>query len=101
MQFGPGFIADFGSAEGVARLVSRQEVAWIAWLHILAFDQVVGLAIFRENMRRHYVPIPLQSALLLLTLMFGPLGYLAFQLTRISRLGTGAFGPDAEYAAER
>ena len=45
MQVGPGFIADFGTAEGVARLLARQEIAWIAWLHILAFDQVIGLII--------------------------------------------------------
>jgi hypothetical protein len=101
MQLGPGFIADFGSAEGVARLLARQEIAWIAWLHILAFDQVIGLAIYRENMRRRYVPMPLQSALLFLTLLFGPLGYLAFVLVRVARLGSRAFGPDEEQPVER
>src|SRR4030095_10394339 len=89
------FIADFGSAEGVARLLARQEIAWVAWLHILAFDQVMGLLIYRENMQRRYVPIPVQSALLFLTLMFGPLGYLAFVAIRVERLGTGAFGDSA------
>ncbi len=101
MQVGPGFIADFGTAEGVARLLARQEIAWIAWLHILAFDQVIGLIIYRENMRRRHVPILVQSALLFLTLMFGPLGYLAFVLVRVARLGTGAFGPDENLPAER
>jgi hypothetical protein len=96
MEMGPGFIADFGSAEGVARLLARREIAWIAWLHILAFDQVVALLIYRENMRRRYVPIPMQSALLVLTLMFGPLGYLAFVAIRVARLGTRAFGDDQE-----
>ncbi|MBI2189510.1 MAG: DUF4281 domain-containing protein [Acidobacteria bacterium] len=94
MQFGPGFIADFGTAEGVARLLARQEIARVAWLHILAFDQVIGLLIYRENMRRRYVPVPVQSALLLLTLMFGPLGYLAFAAIRVARLGVRAFGED-------
>jgi hypothetical protein len=92
MESGPGFIADFGSAEGVARLLARQEIAWVAWLHILAFDQVVALLIYRENMRRRYVPLPVQSAVLFLTLMFGPLGYLAFTLIRVARVGSGAFG---------
>lgn len=96
MQFGPGFIVDFGSAEGVARLLARQEIAWVAWLHILAFDQVIALAIYRENMRRRYVPMPVQSALLFLTLMFGPLGYLAFLVVRVARLGSRAFGGDEE-----
>ena len=100
MEFGPGFIADFGTPEGVARLLSREQVAWIAWLHILAFDQVIGLAIYRENMDRRYVPLPAQSVLLFLTLMFGPLGYLAFVVIRVGRLGTLAFAPD-EPAEER
>jgi hypothetical protein len=100
MQFGPGFIADFMTAEGVARLLARQEIAWIAWLHILAFDQVIGLLIYRENMRRRYVPLPVQSALLFLTLMFGPLGYLAFAVIRVARLGPRAFGEDDDSARE-
>jgi hypothetical protein len=94
MESGPGFIVDFGSAEGVARLLARQEIAWVAWLHILAFDQVMGLLIYRENMRGRYVPVPVQSVLLFLTLMFGPLGYLAFAAIRTARLGTRAFGGD-------
>ena len=96
MEYGPGFIADFGTAEGVARLLARQDIAWIAWLHILAFDQVIALAIYRENVRHRYVPVPVQSALLFLTLMFGPLGYLAFVLIRVARLGTRAFGGGEE-----
>jgi hypothetical protein len=101
MELGPGFVADFGTAEGVARLLARQEIAWIAWLHILAFDQVIGLLIYRENMRRRYVPIPVQSLLLFLTLMFGPLGFLAFAALRVARLGTAAFGADEDIARER
>jgi hypothetical protein len=100
MELGPGFIADFGTAERVARLLARQEIAWVAWLHILAFDQVIGLLIYRENMRRRYVPVPVQSVLLFLTLMFGPLGYLAFVTIRVARLGTRAFGGDEEAPAE-
>jgi hypothetical protein len=98
-ELGPGFIADFGTAEGVARLLARQEIAWVAWLHILAFDQVIALLMYRENMQRRYVPVAVQSALLLLTLMFGPLGYLAFVTIRVARLGTRAFGADPHLPA--
>ena len=100
MQFGLGFIGDFGSAEGVARLLARREIAWVAWLHILAFDQVIALQIYRENMRRRYVPLPMQSALLFLTMMFGPLGYLAFAAIRVARRGAGAFDADEDGARE-
>ncbi len=100
MQFGPGFIADFGTADGVARLLARREIAWVAWLHILAFDQVIGLLIYHENMRRRYVPLPVQSALLFLTLMFGPLGYITFAAIRVARLGARAFSADEDGARE-
>ena len=100
MEHGLGFIGDFGSAEGVARLLARPEIAWVAWLHILAFDQVIALAIYRENVRCRYVPVPVQSALLFLTLMFGPLGYLAFVLIRVTRLGTRAFSGGEEGSVE-
>ena len=100
MQFGPGFIADFGTADGVARLLARREIAWVAWLHILAFDQVIGLLIYRENMRQRYVPVPVQSALLFLTLMFGPLGYITFAAIRVARLGTRAFSAAEDGARE-
>jgi hypothetical protein len=99
-QFGPGFISDFGSANGVTRLLARPEIALVAWLHILTFDQVIGITIYRENMRRRYVPMPVQSALLFLTLMFGPLGYLTFVVIRVARRGTGAFGSDEDVRAQ-
>ena len=58
MGTGLGVMKDFGTAEGVTRLLTRQEVALVAWIHILAFDQLVGLFIYRENMERRYVPLP-------------------------------------------
>lgn len=99
MERGPGFIADFGSVDGVTRLLAQPQVAIVAWIHILAFDQAIGLWIYRENMRHRYVPLPVQSAILFLTLMFGPLGYLAFALIRVGRKGTGAFRDDVESRA--
>ena len=94
MERGPGFMADFGTDVGVARLLAQEEIAWVAWLHILAFDQVIGIWIYRENMRRRFVPIPVQSLLLFLTLMLGPLGYLAWTLIRVGKLGGRAFGDE-------
>jgi hypothetical protein len=98
MKSGLGFVADFGSIEGVRRLLADPDIAVVAWIHILAFDQAIGLWIYRENMRHHYVPLPLQSAILFLTLMFGPLGYLTFTLVRVTRMGSGAFRSEGEPA---
>jgi hypothetical protein len=79
---GPGIIRDFGNADGVANLLARRDVALIAWIHILAFDQVVGVLIYRDNMSHRYLPIFGQSLVLVLTFLFGPVGYLAYSAAR-------------------
>ena len=85
-ELGPGMMRDFGSAPGVIRLLADPDVALVAWIHLLAFDQAVAVAIYRDNMRRRYVPLPVQSILLFLTLMFGPVGFLSYLALRgISR----------------
>jgi len=101
LEMGPGFMADFGSAEGVLALLATGPVALVAWIHILAFDQVVGVLIFRDNMRGRFVPLPVQSVLLLATLMLGPLGFLTYWAIRSVRRGSArvAWG-DAEQGAE-
>jgi hypothetical protein len=97
MQAGPGIMADFGSAEGVLRLLQTPDVALIAWIHILAFDQVVGMVIYRDNMAHRYVPIPVQSVILAATLMFGPVGFLMYYVLRAwSRGRRAAHGQPAE-----
>lgn len=84
-ELGPGLMREFGTADGVLRILALEPVALVAWIHILAFDQVVGLLIYRDNMRHRYVPLPVQSAILALTLMFGPVGFLAYWLARMMR----------------
>jgi hypothetical protein len=87
-QSGMGFMRDFGDAEGVTRLLARQEIALVAWIHILAFDQLVGLFIYRDNMHHRYVPIVAQSVILFFTFMLGPIGFLAYYVVRLARTGS-------------
>ena len=97
MRTGMGIMADFGTAEGVTRLLANPDIALVAWIHILAFDQLVGLMIYRENMQHRYVPLPVQSVLLLGTLMFGPVGFLTYYVLRAwSRSRRAAHGQPAE-----
>jgi hypothetical protein len=81
---GPGIILDFGKADGVANLLARRDVALIAWIHILVFDQVVGVMIYRDNMSQRYLPVVVQSLVLVLTFLFGPVGYLAYSLAKFT-----------------
>lgn len=90
VEGGLAVMRDFGTAEGVTRLLATQDVAMIAWIHILAFDQLVGVYIYRENMKHRYVSMPAQSVILFLTLMFGPAGFLTFYVLRWVRSGRPA-----------
>lgn len=82
---GLGFVRDFGSPEGVIRLLSLPDFALLVWLHILCFDQAVGHYVYRDNMAHRYVPLPVQSVLLFLILMFGPFGFLCYLAIRAFR----------------
>jgi len=85
---GLGFMREFGTAEGVARLLSNPDIAIVAWIHFLAFDQLVGIFIYRDNMHHRYVPIPVQSVILFFTFMLGPVGFLSYYLARAIRSGS-------------
>lgn len=82
---GPGIIGDFGSVGGVLGLLADPDVALIVWIHILVFDHLVGVFIYRDNMRERVVPLPVQSVVLFLTLMFGPAGFLLYYALRVAR----------------
>ncbi len=84
-ETGFGVIADFGSAEGVIELLANPNVALIVWIHMSALDHLVGVGIFRDNLRHNVVPIPIQSLLLVLTLLFGPIGFLTYWIVRVAR----------------
>lgn len=105
-EMGPGFMRDFGSAEGVLDLLATGPVALVAWIHILAFDHLVGVLIYRDNMRQRVVPVPMQSVILVATLMFGPVGFLTYWGVRIvrrrgSEVSWEAEEPEARPAADR
>lgn len=103
-EAGFGVVADFGSAEGVTRLLAEPDIALVAWIHILAFDHLVGVVIFRDNLRYRVVSLPVQSVILFLTLMFGPVGFLTYWLVRVGRsVGTdlGRAGGTGDSPAER
>lgn len=82
---GPRIVMKFGTATGVISLLSDADTALIAWIHILVFDQFVGLLIYRDNMRERLISVVLQSVILFLTLMFGPAGFLLYYLIRVAR----------------
>ena len=89
---GPGVMADFGNADGVMRLLTDGDVAMVVWIHILVFDHLVGVFVYRDNMMHKIVSMPVQSAILFLTLMFGPVGFLIYYSLRVMRGAGPAIG---------
>ena len=98
---GFGIMADFGSADGVLGLLQNEGIALVAWIHILVFDQVVAHLIYRDNMKHRFVPLPVQSVILFLTLMLGPLGFLSYWVIRVTRTRSlVAWGERADLPAD-
>jgi len=66
----------------VSRLFSDPWVLLAGWVHYLAFDLVVGARVARDAVERgvsRWLVVPC----LVLTLMFGPAGFLAYSIARI------------------
>lgn len=67
--------------ETIAPLLGTASGATISWVHFLAFDLFVGRWAYLEGRARDMNAL-ITSVLLLVILMFGPLGWLTFMLAR-------------------
>jgi hypothetical protein len=75
----------FDSLENVQKLFTAPWAALASWVHYLAFDLVMGARIAR-GMEEQGLPRWPLVALLPLTFMFGPAGYLAFEILKATNL---------------
>lgn len=69
------------SLSEMTTLFARESGATLVWVHFLAFDLFVGRWIFLDS-RRRTLPRPVLSVLLVVTLLFGPVGFLGYQGVR-------------------
>lgn len=79
--FFAGSEGGFGSIEAVRALFRSDALLVAGWLHYLAFDLFVGAWQVRTA-RAEGIPHLLVIPCLVLTFLFGPLGYLAFLVLR-------------------
>ena len=75
----------FDSLENVQKLFTSPWAALAGWVHYLAFDLFMGARIAR-GMEEQGLPRWPLVALLPLTFMFGPAGYLAFEVLKAANL---------------
>jgi hypothetical protein len=71
----------FGSLEGVGKLFSVEQALVAGWAHYIVFDLFVGAWEARDAQRvglNHFILVPC----LILTLLVGPIGLLAYLLVR-------------------
>jgi hypothetical protein len=73
----------FDTLANVQLLFTSPWAALAGWVHYLAFDLFVGCWIARQTMTVGLPRWPL-VIILPLTFMFGPMGLLAFEVTRVS-----------------
>jgi Domain of unknown function (DUF4281) len=73
----------FDTLANVQKLFTSPWMALAGWIHYLAFDLFVGAHI-SKRVTEEGLPRLSLIALLPLTFMFGPIGYLGFQLTRLA-----------------
>jgi len=84
LAFYPGAQGGFDSLAGVDRLFRNPYLLLAGWIHYLAFDLLTGCWEERDA-RERGVPRWLVVPCLLLTFMFGPAGWLAYQGVRTVR----------------
>ncbi len=74
----------FLSLSGVVELFSHRKLVLVGWLHYLAFDLLVGSWETRTA-RAEAIPFMVLFPCLLLTYVFGPVGFLLFTFVRFIR----------------
>jgi hypothetical protein len=73
---GPSAFLNF---EGVQKVFSNPYLIDAGWAHIMAFDLLVGIWI-KNNAAKHQINYALVVVILLLTIMFAPLGLIIYVL---------------------
>jgi hypothetical protein len=81
----------FSSLDGVASLFANRWLLLAGWTHYLAFDLLVGVWEVRDSRDRR-IPHLLVVPCLALTFMFGPAGWLLYQLASKSVVGSRESG---------
>ena len=76
-----GGIAGFSTFEGVTNIFSNPWLIDAAWAHIVGIDLVIGMLI-KNNAAKHGIHYGLVIIILLVTIVFTPLGLLLYLLVR-------------------
>jgi hypothetical protein len=76
----------FGTITEVRSLFSNDWLLLAGWVHYLAFDLFVGSWQVRDA-QKHKVPFLFVAPCLIVTFLFGPVGFLLYCLVRLPKVG--------------
>jgi hypothetical protein len=76
-----GGIAGFSTFEGVTKIFSNPWLIDCAWAHIVGIDLILGMLI-KNNAAKHNIHYGVVIIVLLITIVFAPLGLLLYLLVR-------------------
>ncbi|TVZ26015.1 uncharacterized protein DUF4281 [Gillisia sp. Hel_I_86] len=76
---------DFGSLSAVMILFTEENAVLAGWVHYLAFDLLIGMWILDQN-KELGVHQALIAPCLVLTFLFGPIGFLLFMIIKSIKL---------------
>ena len=71
----------FSSLSSIRNLFANDTTLLAGWIHYLAFDLFVGVYIVKEA-QKYFIHRSIVTILLPLTFLFGPIGYVAFQIIK-------------------
>lgn len=80
--FWAGSDGGYSSLDGVARLFANPWLLLAGWVHYLAFDLAIGAMIARKT-SDEALPRLILLPILPLTFLFGPVGWLLFEIVRV------------------
>ncbi len=80
-NFDPSVFKSFSTLKGVSGLFQNDDLLLACWLHILAFDLVVGVWI-KKNAVKHGISHAATLPALILCIPFAPFGFIIYIVTR-------------------
>ena len=75
----------FSSLSSIRNLFANDTTLLAGWIHYLAFDLFVGVYIVKEA-QKYFIHRSIVTILLPLTFLFGPIGYVAFQIIKTIKM---------------
>lgn len=94
-------LENFGTLAGLRAMFQQDSLLLSGWVHYLAFDMLVGLAIVENAVKRSFIVRVATAGALVVTCMAGPVGWIVFLAVRILERTAAGKGSEVERDVKR